>query len=104
MSGAVLRDFMHVADQKVILVYDFMRMWIFLIELIDRTDEIIESPMVAMSVGIAPTEDSKISSMDLEEEEEDLFGELDEDYDDEFNDFEDGFDDEDLSSFDEYNY
>jgi hypothetical protein len=104
MSGAVLRDFMHVADQKVILVYDFMRMWIFLIELIDRSEEIIESPMVALSVGIAPPEDSKISSMELEEEEEDLFGELDEDYDDDFNDFEDGFDDEDLSNFDEYNY
>src|SRR4051812_39668352 len=30
MSQSVLKDFMEVNDQKIILVYDFLRMWIFL--------------------------------------------------------------------------
>lgn len=100
MSSAVLRDFMEVPDQKVILVYDFIRMWIFLIELIERSDEIIESPQVTMSIGIAPPEDSRM--IDLDDEDDFLGG----DEEDEFgmDEFEDGMDEEDYSSFDEYDY
>ena len=85
MSGAKLRDFMEQPDQKVILVYDFLRMWIFLIELLERTEEIIETPTTVLSIGMAPPEDSRI--VNLEEEEE--FGMEDEDDFDSDDDFED---------------
>jgi hypothetical protein len=100
MSGAKLRDFMEQPDQKVILVYDFLRMWIFLIELLERTEEIIETPTTVLSIGMAPPEDSRIVNLENEEE----FGMEDED-DFEFDsedDFEDGYSDEDLAGYDEY--
>lgn len=98
MSSAVLRDFMYESDQKVILVYDFMRMWIFLIELIDRVDKTVNKPEVLLSVGMAPPEDSRMANFDEDEEEEDYhsFEDEDEDDDDIFgDDFEDGYDDDD---------
>lgn len=98
MSSAILRDFMYESDQKVILVYDFMRMWIFLIELIERVDKVVSKPEVLLSVGMAPPEDSRMANLD--EEEEDDYQALDEDEeeddDDIFgDDFEDGYDDDD---------
>lgn len=101
MSSAVLRDFMEAPDQKVILVYDFLRMWIFLIELLERTEETVDKPTTAMAVGMAPPEDSREVSFD-EEEELDEFG-FDEE-DDFDNDFEDGYSDEDMAGYDEYDY
>jgi hypothetical protein len=102
MSNALLRDFMEVNDQKMILVYDFMRMWIFLIELLEKTDDVLEKPNTILSIGIAPPEDSKLSNLD----EEDILGEEDfedEDEDDIFgDDFEDGFNEEDYENFSEY--
>lgn len=100
MKEAVLKDFMEVPDQKIILVYDFLRMWIFLIELLERTEQTPEKPEVVLSMGIAPPEDSKMIAEDSfygeEENEDELFGEDE--------DFEDGYDEEDYSGFDEYNY
>lgn len=100
MSGAVLRDFMEAPDQKVILVYDFLRMWIFLIELLEKTDEIVEAPAVLLAVGMAPPEDSRAVNL----EEEDDFGFDEEDELDEDDDFEDGYSDEDMAGYDEYEY
>lgn len=100
MKDAILKDFMEVSDQKIILVYDFLRMWIFLIELLEKSDLSVEKPEVVLSMGIAPPEDSKMIAEDSfygeEEGEDELFGEED--------DFEDGYDEEDYSGFDEYNY
>lgn len=102
MADSRLADFIEAADQKFILVYDFMRMWIFLIELIERTGEEVSEPVVAMSVGMAPPEDSKM--MDLNDEEEEGF-DLDEEDDDIFgSEFEDGYDDDDYSGYNEYDY
>jgi hypothetical protein len=97
MSGAKLRDFMEEPNQKVILVYDFLRMWIFLIELQERTEQIIETPATILAIGMAPPEDSRI--VNLEEEE---FGMEDEDDFESDDDFEDGYSDEDLAGYDEY--
>lgn len=102
MSGAVLRDFMEFPDQKVILVYDFLRMWIFLIELIEKTEDFIETPQTLLAVGMAPPEDSR--SVNLEEEEEDIFGFDEEDEFGDDDDYEDGYSDEDMSGFEEYEY
>jgi hypothetical protein len=106
MSSAILRDFMLESDQKMILVYDFMRMWIFLIELIDRNETYVKVPEVALSIGMAPPEDSRMANLD--EEDSDFLGldeeiDEDEDEDDIFgDDFEDGYSDEDYNNFDEY--
>jgi len=90
MSTSIIRDFIESKDQKFILVHDFMRMWIFLIELIDYEEATPERPSVKLSVGNAPAEESKSSDelqFDTEmtdfDDDEDEFG---------FNDFEDQYD------------
>jgi hypothetical protein len=94
-------------DQKFILVYDFMRMWIFLIELIGYEAENPSEARTVLEVGQAPKENSK------EALEEDFFasgggseiqGEgLDED-DYGFNDYDDDYNEEDFSDFNEFEY
>ena len=97
MKESTLNDFMETSDQKIILVHDFLRMWIFLIELIDRRKETVAAPETVLAVGLAPPEDSKMMTEDMEfgedPEEDELFAD---------DDFEDGYDDEDLASYEEY--
>ncbi len=95
MSDSRIEDFINDPDQKMILVHDFMRMWIFLIELIGITEEAPERPKVVLSVGNAPAEDSRSpeggelnfetdSDMDFDEDDDDEFG---------FGEFEGGYED-----------
>lgn len=84
-------------DQKFILVYDFMKMWIFLVECIGLQEETPSKPTVILSVGEKPKEDSKELDEEFqmpadsgEKEDEDEFG---------FNDYEDGFSEEDLNPY-----
>ena len=101
MKDAIIKDFLEEPDQKFILVYDFMRMWIFLIELIGYEKEGPEVPELLLAVGMAPPEDSRAG------DDENLFaGDFDEEEDDEFgfNEFDDDMDEEDFSNFDEYEY
>lgn len=97
MNNTKINQHISDKDQKFILVYDFLKMWIFLIELIGIQEETPGSPFLILSVGNNPLEDSKELSDDFQmltesadENEEDEFG---------FDDFEDGFSDEDLGSF-----
>lgn len=92
MSSSILADFMKESDQKIILVHDFLRMWIFLIELIEMSDDAPSKPKILLSVGDAPLENSRSSEdenlvfeTDTEEgnEDEDEFG---------FGEFEDEYD------------
>lgn len=102
MKDAIIKDFLEEPDQKFILVYDFLRMWIFLVELIGYDKDSPEKPEVLLAVGMAPPEDSRIA-----EENEDLFaGDLADEDEDElgFNDYEDGMSDDDYSNLDEYEY
>lgn len=102
MKDAIIKDFLEEPDQKFILVYDFMRMWIFLLELIGYDKEGPEKPQVLLAVGMAPPEDSRAAS-----DNEDLFmGELDEEDEDEFgfDEFDDEMGEDDYSNFDEYDY
>lgn len=91
MSEQKIVDFIKESAQKMMLVYDFARMWIFLVELIEIVEEKVDQPKVALSIGMAPPEDSR--GMDLDDE----FGDFTEDSDD---DFMDDYDEED--SFDDY--
>lgn len=97
MSNTSIRSMVEAPDQKFILVYDFMKMWIFLIECIGLQEETPSEPVVILSVGEKPKEDSKELDEEFqmpadseEKEDEDEFG---------FNDFEDGFSDEDLNPY-----
>ena len=98
MSEAKLVDFMEAPDQKIILVYDFLRMWIFLIELQERTEETLDKAKIALAIGTAPPEDSKMIQDDA------FFGEEEDDENEFDEDFGDGYDDEDLSGYEEYEY
>jgi hypothetical protein len=104
MSKAFVRDFIEAPDQKIILVYDFIKMWIFLLELVGYEKETPANPISVLAVGDAPKENSRTGEENDamfagefdqfgEDEEEDEFG---------FNDFDDDLNDEDYSSFDSY--
>ena len=101
MKNAIIKDFLEEPDQKFILVYDFMRMWIFLIELIGYEKEGPLTPEVIMSVGMAPPEDSRATS-----ENEELFNDDITDEEDEFgfNEYDDEYEDDDLAGYDENEY
>lgn len=81
---------------KGLLVYDFMRMWCFLIEVINVENTSCEKPEVLLSVGNAPKEDSKeatdfsgnesFESDSFEDEDEFGFDSLDEENFDSYND------------------
>ena len=91
MKTSILGNYIQEEDQKLILGHDFIRMWIFLIELIEVSVETPETPKVVLSVGNAPAETSKTGEEDIlfetesefDDEEEDEFG---------FGDFEDSYD------------
>ncbi len=92
MTNSVIGDFIQESDQKIILVHDFLRMWIFLIELIGYSESTPDAPKNVLSVGNAPSEDSKsadgeglqFETESDEDEDEDEFG---------FGEFEGGYDD-----------
>lgn len=104
MKNAVIKDFLEEPDQRFILVYDFMKMWIFLIELIgyDRMEP--ESPEMLLAIGHSPSEESR-EALDEDflhesesvstDDEEDDFG---------FDEFDDDYSDDDLSDYNEYEY
>ncbi|MBG15426.1 MAG: hypothetical protein CL853_03635 [Crocinitomicaceae bacterium] len=89
--------------QKILYVYDFLRMWIFYLELIDVFEENSDDayPHVSLNFGESPEESSKdipdlldgmTTSSSIEDELNDVFDEFS---DDEFGDFE-NIDDYDL--------
>lgn len=93
MSTTILSDMVMKPGDKILYVYDFMRMWIFYIELMevkkDKPSTIY--PRVALAFGDAPSQDSKEfqdmfeadvvggGAMDIDDldDEEDEFGEDD---------------------------
>lgn len=94
MSTTILSDMVMKPGDKILYVYDFMRMWIFYIELVevkkDKPSTIY--PRVALAFGDAPSQDSKefqdmfesdivggavVTGTEDGEDEEDEFGEDD---------------------------
>lgn len=92
MNETPVKELITESNQKIILVHDFMRMWCFLIELIETTNKTVSSPEILLAVGISPKEDSKSldsndglgygETLDLGNDFDDIFS--DEDDDDEF--------------------
>lgn len=99
MSDTKIKSKIEVQDQKIILVYDFLKMWIFLIELLDVLPQKVKKPEVMLSIGTAPNENDKSDEFLMEIDESQTDSDEDDDY---FNEFDD-FDDEDLSEgFEQY--
>jgi hypothetical protein len=95
MSDCILQDYMNESDQKLILIHDFIRMWIFLIELIGEEPTAPTTPQILLSVGTAPSETSRSG------EEDNIRFETEDDS--EFDEDEFGFD-EFEDDYDEYDY
>ncbi len=89
MKSTSINELIDAKGQKLILVYDFLKMWCFLIELIEITPDFILDPEVKLSIGVAPKEDSKeldftsemgmASPSDLGNDFDDIFSEFDDD-------------------------
>jgi hypothetical protein len=102
MGKAIIKDFIASDHQKFILIYDFLAMQIFLIELIESGFPIPDKAELVMSVGEVPKDCLE------EESKEDIFlaggaGTID---DDEYglNDYDDGYSNEDLDGLSEAEY
>lgn len=98
MDTTLLNEMVEAKNDKILFLYDFMKMWIFYVELIgiEQLDESMSLPAIVLSMGQPPNEDEK-EIPDLFEAEDDnknnsdeiddIFSEFD-DMDDEFGDFE----------------
>lgn len=90
MKESIVREFIQDPDQKMILVHDFLRMWLFLVELIGIEEEEPSVPKIVLSVGDAPKEDSKpMENDELQFETESELGEDDEEDEFDFGEYED---------------
>lgn len=103
MKQARIQDFLTDPDQRFILVYDFLRMWIFLIELIGYQKEDTDTPQMSLAIGKAPQESTKLVL------DENLFGPEDQIADSDtdefgFQDFDDDYADDDLNDYSEYDH
>jgi hypothetical protein len=99
MDEVYISDHIRSTNQRFIYAYDFLHMWMFMVELIQASDPEPDAayPRVVMSMGNAPDEHSKeddltagildedpyaMDSEELYDEEEDMgFGEEGEDHD-----------------------
>ena len=105
MKSTKLSDMLSKPSEKVLYVYDFMRMWIFYVELMEVKKDAPSTiyPRVALVYGDAPLQDSK--EMDLfgsefsEEEFKEIHGEVNEDEEGEEDIFDSGEDYFDESEF-----
>jgi Plasmid pRiA4b ORF-3-like protein len=96
MKDSILADMVSGEGQRFVLVYDFLRMWCFMTELVETIPETYDNPQLELSVGDSPDELSKEidlgsdlnmdAPMDLGNEIDDIFS--DSSGDDEFEDFE----------------
>lgn len=61
MDQVYISDHIRSTDQRFIYAYDFLHMWMFMVELIHASDpeEGVQYPRVVMSMGTAPDEHSK---------------------------------------------
>jgi hypothetical protein len=104
MSNTQLADMVTKPADKVLYVYDFLRMWIFYIELIEIKKDTPSTiyPRVALVYGDAPAQDSKEMDLFGEEFSQEEFDDLnrggggDEEEDDEFAENDEYFDENDF--------
>lgn len=95
MAENKISDFVETTSQKFILVYDFLNMWIFLIELQEVLKEDIAKPTVLMKVGEVPEEMRSNSPEQINDIS------FDTDKSSDFDDWDDDFDDSDFENIDD---
>lgn len=85
MKSTKLSDMLSKPSEKVLYVYDFMRMWIFYVELMEVKKDMPSTiyPRVALVYGDAPSQDSKEMDLYGSEFSEDEFTEMHGDVNDE---------------------
>ncbi|MCC5922392.1 MAG: hypothetical protein JJT77_01290 [Crocinitomicaceae bacterium] len=100
MEDEIIRSYLTSPKQRFILVYDFMSMYIFLIELQEILDNKVEQPEILLSVGLlTPALKQKIASQaDNMLFDTDIMDNLQEDFDGDF----DGNDFGDFENIDDY--
>lgn len=97
MAETRIADVVKIQHQKLILVYDFLKMWCFLIDLIAVSDDETDEAHVVFEVGTPPNENDReidfdqamtgAPAPDLGNDIDDIFSDMDED-EDEFGGFE----------------
>jgi hypothetical protein len=107
MENTQLTEMIAKRDEKILYVYDFLRMWVFLIELTDET--ILETdtnyPRIVNSIGNPPDENEKSLDFEMpvekiEDEDEEMDPELRDLLDDSNDDSDFGYiDPDDLSTY-----
>jgi hypothetical protein len=102
MSETKIHEQVTESDQKFILVYDFLKMWCFLIELIQIDEKTIELPEINLSIGIAPEEKSRDSGEDIDDTKLEDEYDLGSDFDDIFSEFDDEEDFGGFENIDDY--
>tara|TARA_B100001758_G_C18388302_1_gene601411 strand:- start:1361 stop:1915 length:555 start_codon:yes stop_codon:yes gene_type:complete len=65
MKNSIIKDFIEEPDQKFLFIYDFLNMWIFLVELIGYENNEPQIPELILSIGEAPTEKNNDELADL---------------------------------------
>lgn len=99
MNSLLLKDRVKENNQRLILVHDFLSMWIFLIELHEIREEEVENPQLLLEVGDIPQELKSRGPKNLD----DMKFETDKDPDmDDFEDFDDGFSNGSFDNIDDY--
>jgi len=98
MENTQLTELINKRDEKMLYVYDFLRMWVFMIELTDETmpKKEVVYPRIVKSVGDAPDENEK--SLDFEMPVE-MIEDEDDNMDPELKDLMDDFNDESGSEY-----
>lgn len=78
MKSTKLSDMLSKPSDKVLYVYDFMRMWIFYVELVEIKKDTPSTiyPRVSLVYGDAPSQDSKEMDLFGEEFSEEEFNEM----------------------------
>ena len=96
MEQVHISDHLRSTDQRFIYAYDFLHMWMFMVELVHAGDPEagVVLPRVVMSMGTSPDEHSKEDDLTAGILEEDPYamGEEEHDYDDDDFDHEEGQD------------
>lgn len=95
MEEVHISDHLRSTDQRFIYAYDFLHMWMFMVELVHASDPEagVELPRVVMSMGTAPDEHSKEDDLSAGIQEDPYaMGEEEHDYDADDFDHEEGQD------------
>jgi len=103
MKNSIIKDYIQEPNQKFIFIYDFLNMWIFLVELIGYDNNEPEVPELILSIGNPPIEQSndEISALIIDDEallEENKNSEID------IKSIDENSLNEDLSDFNEFEY